>query len=128
MSRVLHFFSNVRGIYWLQLIWIGYVLYMNLSSDFLSGVLPYTVSALVVPFLLFFFARNFLVDHFSQVVLIINGMIVAWIGLVYFVIPREFFHTLSGRFAAALFLGVFLALYFWLFSDPRITTRPEEME
>lgn len=110
MSRVLHFFSNVRGIYWLQLIWIGYVLFVNISADLLLGVWPYTFCALVVPFLLLFFARNFLVEHFSRVVLIINGMIVAWIGLVYFVIPREFFHTLSGRFSAALFLGVFLVV------------------
>lgn len=128
MNRILHFFSNVRGIYWLQLIWVGYVLFVNIRADLLMGIWPYTLTALILPIFLFFFIKEFLVEHSTWSSLIMNGIIIAWVGLVSFVIPRENFMTLPGRIAVSLFLGIFLGVYFWLFSDPRISTRTELQE
>ena len=123
MTRLKRFFDNAG---WGGAVRIAIVLAflpLVLKGDVATGRWPYTVAALICPFVLSYLLRDVLVEHVHAAREAMNATLIGFMivtAVAKRLVPAG---ELWPNVAAAVFIGGYVGCYFWLMSDLRIAVR-----
>lgn len=120
MNRASNFFANagVQGA--ISTCIVGVIVMFGMARDFRTGDWVITAPLLIATFGLPYLVRNFLIDNFSIVRLLMNGLAMA--GLAAFVfLPKPIGpEPLWMRVTILGCLGTYMGCYFWMLSDDNV--------
>ncbi len=119
MSRFQRFRENVGTVSAIQIFLVALILILRLRYEFTIGLWKATLPCLLISFYVAYFSRHLLVEHFE---LTQRALLFTWgamiLAVLFVEVPDP--EPPKLRIAAATVMGLYIGVFFWVYSDPLI--------